>query len=42
MGGDPVLPPRINFLLGTTGLTFTLGLDIRIKCVNIPPPGRSN
>jgi len=40
-GGDPGLPPQDQFLLGTggTGLSFTLGPDIRITDVNNLPPG---
>jgi phospholipase C len=40
-GGDPGLPPADQFLFGTggTGLTFTLGPDIRIANVNNLPPG---
>src|SRR5262245_63562981 len=40
-GGDPGLPPNKQFLFGTggTGLTATLGPDIRITNVNTLPPG---
>jgi len=40
-GGDPGLPPEDQFLFGTggTGLSFTLGPDIRITNVNALPPG---
>jgi len=40
-GGDPGLPPQDQFLFGTggTGLTFTLGPDIRITNVTDLPPG---
>ncbi len=40
-GGDPGLPPADQFLFATggTGLSFTLGPDIRITNVNALPPG---
>ena len=40
-GGDPGLPPQDQFLFGTggTGLSTTLGPDIRIANVNALPPG---
>jgi len=40
-GGDPGLPPEDQFLFGTggTGLSFTLGPDIRITNVTNLPPG---
>src|SRR5215469_1856051 len=40
-GGDPGVPAADQFLFGTggTGLTFTLGPDIRISNVNNLPPG---
>src|SRR5437763_1855261 len=40
-GGDPGLPPEDQSLFGTggTGLSFTLGPDMRITNVNAPPPG---
>jgi phospholipase C len=40
-GGDPGLPPSAQFLFGTggTGLSATLGPDIRITNVNNLPPG---
>jgi phospholipase C len=40
-GGDPGLPPEDQYLFGTggTGLSFTLGPDIRITDVNNLPPG---
>jgi phospholipase C len=40
-GGNPGLPPQDQFLFGTggTGLSFTLGPDIRITNVNTLPPG---
>src|SRR6202045_2055386 len=40
-GGDPGLPAADQFLLGTggTGLSFTLGPDVRITNVNNLPPG---
>ena len=39
--GDPGLAPADEFLLGTggTGLSFTLGPDVRISNVNNLPPG---
>ena len=41
LGGDPGLPAADQFLLGTggTGLSFTLGPDVRITNVNNLPPG---
>src|SRR6202140_2354265 len=41
LGGDPGLPAADQFLLGTggTGLSFTLGPDVRITDVNSLPPG---
>ena len=41
LGGDPGLASKDQFLLGTggSGLTFTLGPDIRITNVNSLPPG---
>ena len=41
LGGDPGLPAADQFLLGTggTGLSFTLGPDVRITDVNNLPPG---
>ena len=40
-GGNPGLPPEDQFLFATggTGLSFTLGPDIRITDVNNLPPG---
>jgi phospholipase C len=40
-GGNPGLPPDDQFLFGTggTGLSFTLGPDVRITNVNNLPPG---
>jgi phospholipase C len=40
-GGDPGLAPADQFLLGTggSGLSFTLGPDVRITNVNNLPPG---
>jgi phospholipase C len=41
LGGNPGLPAVDQFLLGTggTGLSFTLGPDVRITDVNSLPPG---
>jgi hypothetical protein len=40
-GGDPGLPPADQFVFGTggSGLSFTLGPDVRITDVNALPPG---
>jgi len=40
-GGDPGLAPADQFLFGTggSGLSFTLGPDVRISNVNALPPG---
>jgi len=40
-GGDPGLRPQDQFLFGTggSGLSFTLGPDVRISNVGILPPG---